>query len=129
MLNFNSIKGRKTIIGGAQGKLRVKLIGFNVGPDTNGNPNYKFEMELLDYPGSKPVKYNCGDSFYSGVISNIAQQLGFEKGHQEDDEVILTKASEEEFHIWIENGYTNFYDREKYLQEKAEQELEKAVQM
>lgn len=129
MLNFDSIKGRKTIIGGAQGKLRVKLTGFTVGPDRNGAPNYKFEMELLDFPGSKPEKYNCGESFYSGVISNIAQQLGYEKGNQASDEEVLTKASKEEFYIWKENGYTNFYDREAYLQELAEQEREEAVQM
>ena len=115
-LDFSSIKGKKVVVGGVQGKIAVKLVGFKVGPDSYGNPNYKFKLKAVDYT-DYIEQYNCGESFYKGVVSNIGVQLGFEVGKEMDEEAILTKATQEVFYIWKQDGYTNFYDREAWLAE------------
>jgi hypothetical protein len=125
-LNLDAVASKKTIVGGIQGEQPVKLVGFTVGPDINGNPNYKFVLELLNYPG-EVHRYNCGDAFYPRTISNIAQQLGYEAGKQPGDNVILKEATKKEFKIWIVEGTTYFYDRIKYLADKdakANEEVE-----
>lgn len=119
-LNFDAIKNKKTIVGGLEGKLEVKLVGFDVKLDKNGNNNYQFKLALTDFE-DKTISYNCGDRFYSGVISNIATQLGFEKGTLENDETILTKATEEPFYIWKTDEYINFYDREEWIANQNEE--------
>lgn len=119
MLNFEKIQNRKTVIGGVRGKVRVRLVGFDVKEDRNGNNNYQFKLELLDYEGMTK-QYNCGESFYNGVISNIGAQLGFEAHTQQSDVEVLTQASTGEFNIWIdEDNIVYFYDREEYLAQRA----------
>lgn len=114
MLNFEKIKNNSTIVGGVKGKTKVILTDFDVKADRNNNPNYQFKLSLVDYPG-KTKQYNCGESFYPGVVSNIASQLGFEEGALVGDIDVLTKASTDPFYIWIIDGIVYFYDREEYL--------------
>ena len=115
-LDFSKIENKKTIVGGVQGKVAVKLVGFEVKPDTKGNPNYQFKLQAVEYE-DYIESYNCGESFYRGVVSNIGTQLGFNLGAQVSDKEILTKATKEVFYIWKQDGYTNFYDREAWLAE------------
>jgi hypothetical protein len=124
-LDFSQIKGRKVIVGGVQGKIAVKLVGFEVKPDSNGNPNYQFKLKAVDYT-NHIEPYNCGESYYKGVVSNIGLQLGFEVSKEMDEEAILTKATKEVFYIWKQNGYTNFYDREAWLAEQRAKLTEEA---
>ena len=119
-LNFDAIKERKTIVGGLEGKLAVKLVGFDVKPDKNGNNNYQFKLALTDLD-NKVINYNCGESFYTRAVSNIGTQLGFEKSSLVNDVEILKKASKETFYIWRENGYTNFYDRNEWIASQTEE--------
>lgn len=116
-LDFSTIENEKTIVGGVQGKIAVKLVGFEVKPDSNGNPNYQFKLKAVDYE-DHIESYNCGRSFYKSAVSNIGAQLGFEPSEQRPDKEILTKATQEVFYMWKQDGYTNFYDREAWLAER-----------
>lgn len=120
-LHFEKVKDMYTVVGGFKGKLRVKLVGFDVKPTQAGKLNYQFKMELLDYPG-ETISYNTVD-YYKSVMNNLAQQLGFEDGSKATHTDILKKASEEEFHIW-KDEYINFYDREAYLKSLNEEPVE-----
>lgn len=122
-LNFDVIQNKKTIVGGLEGKLAVKLVGFDVKSDKNGNPNYQFKFALTDYE-NKIISYNCGESFYQSALSNIATQLGFEAHALVSDKDILTKASKETFNIWKTDGYINFYDREEWIANQNEEALD-----
>ncbi len=118
-LNFNAIKEEKTIVGGLEGKLAVKLVGFDVKPDKNGNPNYQFKFGCVDFP-EQVINYNCGRSFYKRAVSGIAVQLGFELHAQDSDPEILKKATKEQFYLWkTSDGYINFYDRDENQTEEA----------
>lgn len=108
MLNFEAIKGKKTIIGGLDGEYKVKLTGFDVKPDSKGNPNYKFEFTLVEYPGQVRKVNTSLENMYKDIVSEIGLQFGYEPHVESDDEEVLTKASKEVFSIWINGQYTNF---------------------
>lgn len=113
-LNFDKIKTERTIVGGlANGEYKVLLTGFDVVPDSKGNPNYQMELTLVDYEGVTK-KFNTSIySMYKSAVSNIGTQLGFEAGAQNDDATILAKATEVPFSIWInrtDREYINFYE-------------------
>ena len=66
------------------------------------------------------------ESFYKTAVSNIGVQLGFQLSKEMDEEAILTKATQEVFFIWKQDGYTNFYDREAKLAEQNKVVTEEA---
>ena len=117
-LDFSGIKDKKTVVGGVDGKVAVKLVGFTTKLDSNGNPNYQFKLEAVEFD-DYIISYNCGESFYKRAVSNIGAQLGFDLHKQKQDVEILTKATKEVFNIWIQDGYTNFYERETIKSEEA----------
>lgn len=120
-LNFDLIKDEKTIVGGLEGKLAVKLVAFDVKADKNGNPNYQFKFECVDFPG-QTINYNCGRSFYKKAVSDIAVQLDFELHTQDSDIDVLTKASKEQFYLWkTPDNYINFYDRDEAISNQNEE--------
>lgn len=119
MLNFESIKGRKTIIGGLEGEYKALLTGFDIKPDSKGNPNYKFEFSLVEYPG-KIRKVNTSlENMYEDIVSDLGLQFGFEPHVEHTDEEVLVRASKEVFSIWINGQYTNFRAPQVKQSEKA----------
>ena len=108
MLNFDAIKGEKTIIGGLEGEYKVKLTGFDVKPDAKGDPNYKFEFTLVEYPGQTRKVNTSLRSMYKGIVSDIGLQFGYTPHVEGADDEVLMKASKEPFSIWINGQYTNF---------------------
>lgn len=111
-LDFTSLEGKKIIVGGPKGKLKVKLVGFEDGLDKFGKPNYKFIFNLEDYEGADPIKYCTG--FVNSVISSIAKQFGSELGAQVDAVEVLTKAANKGLYIWIRE------DKKVYFLEPSE---------
>ena len=113
-LNFDKIKSEKTIVGGlANGEYKVLLTGFDVVPDSKGNPNYQMELSLVEFEGVTK-KFNTSIySMYKSAVSNIGTQLGFDVNVQIEDAVILAKATKTPFSIWInrtDREYINFYE-------------------
>ena len=113
-LNFDKIKSEKTIAGGlANGEYKVLLTGFDVVPDSKGNPNYQMELSLVEFEGVTK-KFNTSIySMYKSAVSNIGTQLGFDVNVQIEDAVILAKATKTPFSIWInrtDREYINFYE-------------------
>lgn len=113
-LNFDKIKSEKTIVGGlANGEYKVLLTGFDVVPDSKGNPNYQMELSLVEFEGVTK-KFNTSIySMYKSAVSNIGTQLGFDVNVQVEDAVILAKATKTPFSIWInrtDREYINFYE-------------------
>lgn len=113
-LNFDKIKSEKTIVGGlANGEYKVLLTGFDVVPDSKGNPNYQMELSLVEFE-RVTKKFNTSIySMYKSAVSNIGTQLGFDPNVQIEDAVILAKATKNPFSIWInrtDREYINFYE-------------------
>lgn len=124
MLNFDAIKNETTIIGGLEGEYKVKLTGFDVKPDAKGDPNYKFEFTLVEYPEETRRVNTSLRSMYKGIVSDIGLQFGFEPHAKGIDVEVLTKASKEVFSIWINGKYTNF--RAPEFKQVAEDAIDEA---
>lgn len=124
MFNFDAIKNERTIVGGLQGEYKVKLVGFNTKPDSKGDTNYQLTFGLVDYPDITRVVCTSMYSKYKSIVSQIGVQLGFEEHAQHDDILILTKATEEVFSIWINGTYTNF---KEYIPAETEEAISEAM--
>lgn len=99
--NFDTIKGQKMIIGGLRGKIKVTLVGFDTAPDKNGNTNYKFRLQPVDYPTESPIVFNTSrEGGFLKALSCIGEQLGIEVGSHVDKVEVLKKAIKEPFYIW-----------------------------
>ena len=124
MFNFDAIKNEKTIVGGLQGEYKVKLVGFDTKADSKGNTNYQFTFGLVDYPDITRVVCTSMYSKYKSIVSQIGVQLGFEEHAQHDDVEVLTKATKEEFSIWVNGTYTNF---KEYVPAETEEAISEAI--